>query len=251
MEQPAPADLAAFVCPLWIWYTTTVVSKMMRTFPVTRKTIGVACHFSPFFLAITEFMILSVMSFKLDVALCKLFHYTTHEKENPLPANPGSMSIGLVVIFTQVALLLIGFSASRKSLLGSKSPDSASTDPDPAPAATPVYMSTMTKGLEKLSSEERLKGLGLFFLVNRRPRGDLITVLKGWLLKGRRLPYHKEPHGEHKGQRVQVVLGLFSSWNKKYNFYSKNNPSLEQPPQGHGKVPIAGSFQVTMGQGGR
>ncbi|KAK4805625.1 hypothetical protein QYF61_022383 [Mycteria americana] len=52
--------------------------------------------------------------------------------------RPGSVDIGFVVIFTQVALLLTGRSASRKPLLGSKSPDLASADPDPARAATPV-----------------------------------------------------------------------------------------------------------------
>ena len=68
----------------------------------------------------------------------------------------------------------------------------------------------MIKGLENLPYEERLKELGLFSLGEEKAQGGphhSIPVLKGWLQRGRRLSLHKEPHGEDKGQRVQVAPG--------------------------------------------
>jgi len=38
---------------------------------------------------------------------------------------------------------------------------------------------------------------------------------------------------------------------KERNFYSENNRSLDQTPQGHGGVPFAGAFQHVGGQGAR
>lgn len=38
---------------------------------------------------------------------------------------------------------------------------------------------------------------------------------------------------------------------EKHIFYSENNHSLEQPPQGCGIVPITGSFQDFFGQAAR
>lgn len=38
---------------------------------------------------------------------------------------------------------------------------------------------------------------------------------------------------------------------RKKSFYSKNNCSLELPPQGRGRVPIAGGFQDATGQRAR
>ena len=45
--------------------------------------------------------------------------------------------------------------------------------------------------------------------------------------------------------------GEVSPHYKRENFYSENNQSLEQPPQGHGTVPIARGFQDATGQGAR
>jgi len=43
---------------------------------------------------------------------------------------------------------------------------------------------------------------------------------------------------------------MFNIW-KKDIFYRGNSHSLEQPPQGHGRVPITGGFQDAIGQGAR
>jgi len=56
-------------------------------------------------------------------------------------------------------------------LLGCKSSDSASVDPDLLPTATTLCVSKRTKGLENLSCEERLTEFSLFSLKNRRLRG--------------------------------------------------------------------------------
>jgi len=74
-----------------------------------------------------------------------------------------------------------------------------------------------------------------------------IAVLKVWLQGGRWLSLHKEPHGEDKGQWVRVVPEV-SFQHKKEFCCSDNNRSLEQPPQRHGRVPIAGGFQDAIGQ---
>lgn len=59
-----------------------------------------------------------------------------------------------------------------------------------------------------------------------------------------------EPCGAGKGQWVQVAQGEIWPWCKKIYifFYSKNNPSLEQPHQGCGGIPIPGGFQDAVGQ---
>ena len=69
----------------------------------------------------------------------------------------------------------------------------------------------MIKGWGSLAYEDRLGELGLFSLEKRMLRGDLITVyqyLRG-SYKERRwsLPFHKESHGEDKGEWTQVALG--------------------------------------------
>jgi len=50
---------------------------------------------------------------------------------------------------------------------------------------------------------------------------------------------------------VQVAPGEVSSQYKKDIFYSRSNHSLEQPPQGCGRVPFAGGFQDVIEQGAR
>ncbi|XP_062993212.1 olfactory receptor 6X1-like [Elgaria multicarinata webbii] len=96
---------------LEIWYTTTVIPKMLETFLTARTTICLHCclvqSFFHFFLGITEFLILSAMSFDRYIAICKPLHYTTimSRKLCSLLAL-GSWLLGFVIIFSQAALLL-------------------------------------------------------------------------------------------------------------------------------------------------
>ncbi|XP_059587372.1 olfactory receptor 6X1-like [Alligator mississippiensis] len=66
---------------LEIWYTTTVVPKMLETFVATKTTICIYCclvqTFFYFFLGSTEFFILTVMSFDRYLAICKPLQYAT------------------------------------------------------------------------------------------------------------------------------------------------------------------------------
>jgi len=48
-----------------------------------------------------------------------------------------------------------------------------------------------------------------------------------------------------------VMLGGKAETCKKEIFYSENNQSLKQPPQGGGRVPNTGGFQDVLGQGAR
>ncbi|XP_054850424.1 olfactory receptor 6X1-like [Eublepharis macularius] len=95
---------------LEIWFTTAVVPKMLETFLRTRTTICLHCclvqSFFHFFLGMTEFFILTAMSFDRYVAICKPLHYTTimTRKLCSLLAL-GSWSLGFVVIVMQAAFL--------------------------------------------------------------------------------------------------------------------------------------------------
>ncbi|KAK4830082.1 hypothetical protein QYF61_008420 [Mycteria americana] len=106
----------------------------------------------------------------------------------------------------------------------------------------------MIKGLENLPCEERLKELGLFSLekAQRGPRHS-IPVLKGWLQRGWRVSLHKEKTRGNRykwhGERFHLDIRDF--------FYSENNQSLKQSPQGCGGVPIVTGFQDAVGEGTR
>lgn len=65
---------------------------------------------------------------------------------------------------------------------------------------------------------------------------------KGQPQRGWMLCFQKESHGEDKEQEVQVAPGEVLSHSHNDIFYRKNNHSVEQSPQGHGRVPIDGGF---------
>uniref|UniRef100_A0A8D0H0E0 Olfactory receptor n=1 Tax=Sphenodon punctatus TaxID=8508 RepID=A0A8D0H0E0_SPHPU len=96
---------------LEIGYTTTVVPKMLETFLTSQTTICVSCclvqSFFHFFLWITEFLILSVMSFDRYIAICKPLRYTTiMTNKLCIILALGAWMLGFVVIFSQVVMLL-------------------------------------------------------------------------------------------------------------------------------------------------
>ncbi|GAB0186318.1 hypothetical protein GRJ2_001097100 [Grus japonensis] len=109
----------------------------------------------------------------------------------------------------------------------------------------------MIKGLETLPYEERLKELGLFSLENTELRGDLITVFQ--YLKG---------NCREDGDSLFTSSHMEKTWGNGYKLYQEgfhhktgnfynDNSSMEQPPQGFGRVPIVGGFQDAVGQGAR
>ena len=71
--------------------------------------------------------------------------------------------------------------------------------------------SKMIEGLENLPCEERSKQLRSFLPREEKAQGDLIIQYLEQLQRGRRLSPYKVPHGEDKGQWIQVSLGEISS----------------------------------------
>ncbi|XP_065271976.1 olfactory receptor 6X1-like [Emys orbicularis] len=96
---------------LEIWYTTTIIPKMLETFLVARTTICVYCclvqSFFHFFSGVTEFLILSAMSFDHYIAICKPLHYSIiMSKKVCFLLALGAWALGFLIIFSQAALLL-------------------------------------------------------------------------------------------------------------------------------------------------
>lgn len=97
------------------------------------------------------------------------------------------------------------------------------------------------KGLENLPCEKRRRELGLFS-VEKSWGGRLITVFQ--VLKSGSL------FTRSRGNRYKLQQERFPLDARNF-FYSENNQSKEQPPQGYGGVPIAGDSQDGVGQGAR
>jgi len=113
-------------------------------------------------------------------------------------------------------------------------------------------------GNDQRAGECTLQGKteGLRFLLpgEGMAQGHLITVfqyLQEHLQRQQKCSLHQLPHGEDKWQWVQGASGEVSSQYKKDIFYSENNQSLEQSPQGCDRVPITGGFQDAAGQDDR
>ncbi|XP_049713335.1 olfactory receptor 6X1 [Elephas maximus indicus] len=103
-----------FLCNLSfleIWYTTTVIPKLLETFVVARTVICIPCcllqAFFHFFLGTTEFLILTVMSFDRYLAICKPLHYPTiMTSKLCLRLALSSWVAGFTIIFCQTLPLI-------------------------------------------------------------------------------------------------------------------------------------------------
>ncbi|XP_016072949.1 PREDICTED: olfactory receptor 6X1 [Miniopterus natalensis] len=103
-----------FLCNLSfleIWYTTTVIPKLLETFVVARAAICTLCcllqSFFHFFLGTTEFFILTVMSFDRYLAICKpLRYHTIMTSKLCLQLSLSSWVVGFTIVFCQTMLLI-------------------------------------------------------------------------------------------------------------------------------------------------
>ncbi|KAK4828698.1 hypothetical protein QYF61_000536 [Mycteria americana] len=101
----------------------------------------------------------------------------------------------------------------------------------------------MIEGLEKLPYGERLKERE----GSEGPQHS-IPVLKG-SYKEDRSSFFRRSHMEMtRGNGYKLHWERFHLDIRKKLFYSENNQSLKQPPQGRAAVPIAGGFQDATGQ---
>uniref|UniRef100_A0A8D0UHK9 Olfactory receptor n=1 Tax=Sus scrofa TaxID=9823 RepID=A0A8D0UHK9_PIG len=103
-----------FLCNLSfleIWYTTTVLPKLLETLLVARTAICTPCcllqAFFHFFLGTTEFFILTIMSFDRYLAICKPLHYPTiMSSKLCLQLALSSWVVGFTIVFCQMVLLI-------------------------------------------------------------------------------------------------------------------------------------------------
>lgn len=103
-----------FLCNLSfleIWYTTTVIPKLLETFVVARTVICISCcllqAFFHFFLGTTEFSILTIMSFDRYLAICKPLRYPTiMTSKLCLQLALSSWVVGFTTVFCQMMLLI-------------------------------------------------------------------------------------------------------------------------------------------------
>ncbi|KAM9660180.1 LOW QUALITY PROTEIN: olfactory receptor 6X1 [Trichechus inunguis] len=102
-----------FLCNLSfleIWYTTTVIPKLLETFVVATTVICIPCcllqAFFHFFLGTTEFLILTAMSFNRYMAICKPLRYPTIMTSNLCLRLAFSSVAGFTIIFCQTLPLI-------------------------------------------------------------------------------------------------------------------------------------------------
>jgi len=109
----------------------------------------------------------------------------------------------------------------------------------------------VTKGLEHLSYEERLRELGFFSLKKRRLRGDRVNAYKylkgGCQEDGARL-FSLVPSDRTRGNRHKLKHGTFHL-NMRKNFFTlrMTEPALEQAAQRGCGVSFSGDVQDPPG----
>ncbi|XP_005378453.1 PREDICTED: olfactory receptor 6X1 [Chinchilla lanigera] len=102
-----------FLCNLAfleIWYTTTIIPKLLETLVVSKTVICTPCcllqAFFHFFLDTTEFLILTVMSFDRYLAICKPLHYPSIMTSNLcVQLAFSSWVVGFTIVFCQTVML--------------------------------------------------------------------------------------------------------------------------------------------------
>jgi len=110
----------------------------------------------------------------------------------------------------------------------------------------------MIRGMEHLSYEERLRGLGLFSLEKRRLQGDLIAAfqyIKGAYRKDRDNLFSKTCCDRTRSNGFTLKEGRFGLDIRKIFLYTEGGETLEWVAQRGSGGPIPGNIQTQVGQG--